>query len=73
MKTHFDLKKVTININAVDDQHFDMYAINEPSSLYYPHSNAHETAQMLACWVENTLNAMSDNQAKTIQMTLTWK
>lgn len=72
-KTHFDLKKVTINIDAIDDQHYDIYAINEHSPLCYPHSTAHDTAQILACWVENTLNAMSENEANTIQMILTWK
>lgn len=72
----FSLKNVTINIDRKTDlkgNYFDIYALQFDSPLSYPCCTAEEAAKMFEKWLENTLNKMGINNAKTITLNISWK
>lgn len=72
----FSLKYVTINIDRGTDtkgDYFYMHASKLNSPLSYPYCPAEEAAKIFEKWLENTLNAMRINNAKTITLNISWK
>lgn len=72
----FSLKRVTINIDRGTDtkgDYFYMHASKLNSWLNYSYCPAEEAANLFEKWLENTLNAMRMNNAKTITLNISWK
>lgn len=74
-KDKFKLNDVTIVMDIIEDSkdtHFNVHATDIKSPLYYPYCSKEEAATMFAKWLENTLAAMSSNDAECLILNCKW-
>lgn len=76
-KMKFNVKAVTIKISPrheIEGDFFDIQRVKPITSpLEYTCGTATETAEIIRQWLENTINAMKINEAKSITIKFTWQ
>lgn len=70
-KKVYGRKSVTIEIGPALNGIFEMDAVEINSPLNY-YGNSNEIVMMFGCWLKNTLDAMNQNNAKTLRIYCSW-